>query len=127
MTASEAADGLRLEVEYSTTLFNKERMERLSEHLISLLEQAADHPDIAINQIDVLTKGERHRVLHDFNRTDGVFCKEMTIPELFEKQAEKTPDHPAVAFGDETISYRELNERANSLAFTLITSGPTPF
>ncbi|MCY9420460.1 non-ribosomal peptide synthetase, partial [Bacillus paralicheniformis] len=126
VTASEAADGLRLEVEYSTTLFNKERMERLSEHLISLLEQAADHPDIAINQIDVLTKGERHRVLYDFNRTDGVFCKEMTIPELFEKQAEKTPDHPAVAFGDETISYRELNERANSLAFTLRQKGVGP-
>ncbi|MEC1022070.1 bacitracin non-ribosomal peptide synthetase BacA [Bacillus paralicheniformis] len=126
VTASEAADGLRLEVEYSTTLFNKERMERLSEHLISLLEQAADHPDVAINQIDVLTKDERHRVLYDFNRTDGVFCKEMTIPELFEKQAEKTPDYPAVAFGDETISYRELNERANSLAFTLRQKGVGP-
>ncbi|MEB3130340.1 bacitracin non-ribosomal peptide synthetase BacA [Bacillus paralicheniformis] len=126
VTASEAADGLRLEVEYSTTLFNKERMERLSEHLISLLEQAADHPDVAINQIDVLTKDERHRVLYDFNRTDGVFCKEMTIPELFEKQAEKTPDHPAVVFGEETISYRELNERANSLAFTLRQKGVGP-
>ncbi|MCY9332377.1 amino acid adenylation domain-containing protein, partial [Bacillus haynesii] len=126
VTASEAAAGLRLEVEYSTTLFNKERMERLSEHLISLLEQAADHPDVAINQIDVLTKDERHRVLYDFNRTDGMFCKEKTIPELFEEQVEKMPDHPAVVFGDETISYRELNEKANSLAFTLRQKGVGP-
>ncbi|WP_275667432.1 non-ribosomal peptide synthetase [Bacillus swezeyi] len=126
VTASEALAGLRLEVEYCTALFKKERIERLSEHLISLLQKAAENPDIELNQIDVLTESERNRILSGFNRTDRAFCKEKTIPELFEEQAEKTPDHPAVVFGDKKLTYKELNERANHLAFILREKGVGP-
>lgn len=126
VNASESANGLILEVEYCTALFKKERIERLAEHLINLLQKAAENPDIELNQIDVLKKAERNRILQGFNRTDGAFCKEKTIPQLFEEQAEKTPDHTAVVFADDKITYRELNERANHLASILREKGVGP-
>ncbi|MBS4161789.1 AMP-binding protein, partial [Klebsiella pneumoniae] len=123
VNASESANGLILEVEYCTALFKKERIERLAEHLLNLLQKAAENPDIELNQIDVLKKAERNRILQGFNRTDGAFCKEKTIPQLFEEQAERTPEKTAVVYGGSSITYRRLNEKANQLARTLKKKG----
>ncbi|MEK5097378.1 amino acid adenylation domain-containing protein [Bacillus sp. FSL W8-0848] len=126
VNASESRDGLTLEVEYCTALFKKERIERLAKHLIHLLKAAAENPDIELNKMDVMGEAEKHKILYEFNRTDGEFCKEKTIPELFEEQAERTPDHPAAVFGDDKITFRELKERADHLASILREKGVGP-
>jgi non-ribosomal peptide synthetase component F len=69
-----------------------------------------------MHQVAVLSDQERHQQLVEWNATEVAYPRECTIHALFEQQAAKTPDAPAVVFGQERLTYRELNERANRLA-----------
>ena len=71
----------------------------------------------------MLTEAEKQQLLHDFNATAAEYPREQTIHELFEEQVERTPDHIAVVFEDQQLSYRELNARANQLARVLQEKG----
>ncbi len=73
-----------------------------------------------------MSEEEKDIILHTFNheKTDGP--KNKTLSRLFEERAEKTPDHPAVIFEDQQLTYRELNEKANQLAWLLREKGVKP-
>ncbi|MGH3088791.1 MAG: AMP-binding protein, partial [Rubrobacteraceae bacterium] len=73
-----------------------------------------------------MTPAERHQVLVEWNDTDAEYPRHLSAHQLFEAQAEKTPDLPALVFEGETLSYRELNERANRLAHHLRRRGAGP-
>ncbi|PEU19965.1 non-ribosomal peptide synthetase, partial [Bacillus wiedmannii] len=124
--ASELEDGLGLEVEYCTALYKKETIEGFSEHFINILKKVVVNPDINLCEIDILTENEKNMVLREFNNTKGKYAKEKTIPELFEEQVAKTPNNVALVFENQRITYKELNERANSLAFILREKGVGP-
>ncbi|WP_139487922.1 non-ribosomal peptide synthase/polyketide synthase [Brevibacillus dissolubilis] len=124
--ADETQDGWKLEVEYCTALFTKERMQRFSEHFIQLLQKAAQQPSLRLCDIDMLTEAERNTMLFDFNNTQAPYAKEKTLTELFEEQVEKTPDQIALVFEDTSLTYRELNERANNIAYVLRQKGVGP-
>ncbi|WP_052675795.1 non-ribosomal peptide synthetase [Paenibacillus sp. IHBB 10380] len=117
--AVEGEGKLYFHVEYGSRLFRQETMERWSSHWLRLLEQVADQPEIKLSDIELLTEEEREQVLVSFNETEAPYPREKTISELFEEQAEKTPEQVAVVCGGEQMTYRELNERANQLARTL--------
>ena len=74
----------------------------------------------------MLLAEERRRILVEFNRTDRDFLRERTLHELFEAQAARTPDSPAVYFGNQMVTYRELSARANRLARRLSKLGVGP-
>ncbi len=69
--------------------------------------------------ISYLSESDRNLILEKFNSTSVSYSGGQTIVDLFESQVERTPDHVAVIFGDEQLSYREINERANQLAHYL--------
>jgi enterobactin synthetase component F len=103
--------------------------EALAEHqrrfvflLSQLATQAAEKP---LHALELLSADERQLLLVDFNATDRD-VPEATLPELFESQAARTPDAVAVMHADESLTYRELNERADRLARRLIGSGVGP-
>src|SRR5215470_14578791 len=82
--------------------------------------------EAALNGRSELTENERRQLLEEWNETTVAFPKRVCVHELFEAQVARTPDRVAVRFGEETLSYRELNEQANQLARHLRSLGVSP-
>jgi aspartate racemase len=74
----------------------------------------------------VLSEKDRFQLLYEFNNTKAEYPKDKALQELFEEQAEKTPNNLAVIFGDRKLTYQELNERSNQLARRLRERGVRP-
>ena len=113
-------------IEYCTDLFKEETIKRLSNHFINILADITEHPSKKLKDVDILSEKERHQLLVEFNDTAAEFSKDKTIHQIFEEQAEKTPDNIALVFNDETMTYKQLNEKANRLAHTLRANGVGP-
>jgi len=116
LRASEIKEGIKFNLEYSTSLFKKETMERLSNHFVNILREITEDPMIKLKEIDMLSPEEKTHILYGLNNTEADYPRNRTIHELFEEQVERTPDNTAVVFGDRKLSYSELNERSNQLA-----------
>ncbi|MCQ8156317.1 AMP-binding protein, partial [Vibrio parahaemolyticus] len=71
-------------------------------------------------------EAEKQKLLFDFNDTVRDFSGSRTVYQLFEEQAERTPEHAAVKFKNDHLTYRELNEKASRLARTLRNCGVQP-
>ncbi|XVQ85648.1 amino acid adenylation domain-containing protein [Microbispora siamensis] len=112
-------------VQYAADLFDRETVEALGERLVRLLAAAAGDPDRPIGDLEILSGRERREVLADWNHPGREIVRS-TVPELFAAQAARTPDAPAVVFGDTELSYAELDARANRLARHLIGLGAGP-
>ncbi len=120
-----APAGISAAFEYAVDLFDRATVEALAARLTRLLRQVAADPGRRISQLDLLTAVERRRLLLDWNDT-ARDLPGATVPELFEQQAARTPDAPAVLSADAELTYGELNARANRLARHLITLGAGP-
>ncbi|HEX3560510.1 MAG TPA: amino acid adenylation domain-containing protein [Pyrinomonadaceae bacterium] len=105
--------------EYNTDLFDADTIKRMAGHLRTLLEGVVADPSRRISELPLLTDAERRRLLLEWNDTRAVYPRDLCAHQLFEAQAERTPDAVAVALEDERLSYRELNARANMLAHYL--------
>ena len=109
---------INLTFEFSTKLFNKEFIENLSENFVNILNVITNNINIKIADIDMLSEDVKQKILYGFNDTQKDYPNK-TFSTLFEKQVEKTPNNIALVFGDKSLTFRELNEKANSLAFLL--------
>ena len=94
--------------------------------LENMLETLETKPGTPVYAIEMLPSAERHQLLHGWNATPAALPANEYVHELFEAQAEKTPEAIAVTFEDRQLSYAELNRRANQLAHHLIASGLRP-
>ena len=122
----EGPSGLTALFEYSTDLFDAATVERLSAHLVILLEGIVANPSAAVAALPILPAAERQTLLVDFNRTAIPFAKGSTLHGTFEAHAARQPGAPALIFEGQTLSYRELDERANQLAHHLRARGVGP-
>jgi amino acid adenylation domain-containing protein len=118
--------GIGGHLEYSTDLFNRDKIERMARHFQTLLEGIAADPDQSIANLPIMTEAERHRILFEWNDTRADYPKDKCIHQLFEEQVERTPDAVAVKYEDQQLTYQDLNHRANHLARYLISSGVGP-
>ena len=91
-----------------------------------LLEYALTQPDAPVSRLQLITKEELHRIVNELNQTQFDFPREKCIHQLFEEQVEQTPDAVALFRNDTSITYFELNRRANVLAKHLQTLGVGP-
>ncbi|GMQ55845.1 hypothetical protein AN1V17_02370 [Vallitalea sediminicola] len=123
LNALEQENKIIISIDYYTKLFNKSSVERLGKHYLSILKNIATNTEMKLGQIDLLSDEEKNLILHNFNNTKIEYPRNKTIQELFEIQAEKTPDNIAVVFEDNKLTYKELNEKANSLAKLLRNKG----
>src|ERR1700720_1535317 len=98
-------------------------MQRALEQLAEALESAPEGP---VPQLDVLPPAERTLLLHTWNQTQAPYPQDRCIHQLFEAQAEKTPDAIALVQDDIQLSYAQLNAQANRLAHRLIERGIRP-
>ncbi|MFD4259397.1 non-ribosomal peptide synthase/polyketide synthase [Streptomyces sp. NPDC058534] len=122
--------GLDLAVEFSTELFDAGTVRTLTERLLRLLTEVAADPGVRLGDVDVLVPGEHHDLLVTANRPDGAPASPSpvtaTLPELFERQAARHPGRTALTFEGTTLSYADLNARANRLARLLTARGIGP-
>ncbi len=109
--------------EYNPDLFKKTTIEKFAEHYLTVLESVIDNPAIKISEVDLLSETEKHQLIHEFNKTSAVYPSNLLIHQLFEAQADKKPDDVAVIFSDDSLTYCELNEKANQLAWRLRDKG----
>ena len=122
----DAAQGLTGRCLYNTDLWDKSTIIRMLGHYQTLLGGIVSNPDRRISDLPLLTEGERQQILVEWNRTEVACRKDRCLHELFAEQVERTPEAAAVVFGDQRLTYRELNEHANQLARQLQKSGVGP-
>lgn len=122
----DSSEGLVAMAEYNTDLFGAETIVWTLEHFRNVLRRVVDDPDQHLSQISLLTPAEERRLLVEWNRTEASYPRGECLHELIESQVRKTPDATAVVCGNERLSYRELNRRANQLAHCLCHSGVGP-
>lgn len=116
LTAAPDAEGLLLSFQYDAKAFEATHVARLAARFQRLLESAADSPISAVESLELLGEEERRMLLFDFNSTAEEFGGESLVHGLFEAQAARTPAAVAVEFEAETVTYAELEGRANRLA-----------
>jgi len=120
----EGSEGtLGVTIEYRRDLFRPETITRLAGHYRTLMEGAAAHPDHRLSALPLVAEAELSRILVDWNATASDYPRERSIHGLFEDQAKATPDAVAVVFEGTTLTYRELDRRANCLAHYLRSLG----
>ncbi|HET6977262.1 MAG TPA: amino acid adenylation domain-containing protein [Pyrinomonadaceae bacterium] len=122
----ESPTGIQGEWIYNTDLFDASTIERMNGHFQTLLAGIVTNPQHALCDLPLLTNAERKLLLEDWNETPVADPQALCLHELFEAQAERTPEAVALVFGDERLNYRELNERANQVAHHLQVAGIGP-
>jgi amino acid adenylation domain-containing protein/non-ribosomal peptide synthase protein (TIGR01720 family) len=123
---SRNGDGLSGAFEYSRELFDAQTIERWAGYFVCFLEAIAEDPDRRIGELPLMSAHERAALLRHWNDTSSPYPREVGLAALFETQVAKTPDATALEFGEEQLSYRQLDERANRLAWYLRASGVGP-
>ena len=111
---------------YRHCLWEKTTIERLMGHFLMLLEGIVADADQRISDLPLLSAVERQQLLVQWNDTAVAYPQDRCVHEMFEGQAERTPDAVAVVFEEQELTYRQLNERANRLAHQLRSLGVGP-
>ncbi|MGA5292083.1 amino acid adenylation domain-containing protein, partial [Streptomyces pseudogriseolus] len=117
--------GARCRLEYATSLFDQDTAEALAQRFVRVLGRLVADPERAVATVDVLDETERERW---FTRSGDRAAEvpDLTVPQLFESQAARTPDAPALECDGRTLTYRELDHRANGIARELVRRGAGP-
>lgn len=114
---------IHIAYDYRIDLYNKEDIDALHERILSMIHQILTKDELLLSDISIITPKEKYEILYGFNHTDAEYPKDKTVIELFEEQVVKTPNHVAVKINDASMTYQELNEKANQLAYSLIDFG----
>ncbi|MFL5357704.1 amino acid adenylation domain-containing protein, partial [Archangium sp.] len=113
-------------LEYSTDLFEASTAARMMRNFLELLGAACSTPDQEVARLPLLSEEERHRLLVEWNDTAVDFPREACLHQLVEAQVERTPEAVALVFEGQSLTYRELDARANQLAWHLRSLGVGP-
>ncbi len=111
---------------YDTDLFEAATIRRTAGHFQNLLSAIVENPQQAVGELPLLSEAERHQLLREWNDTATEYPRDKCIHQLFEEQVEKTPDAVAVMFENQQLTYLQLNQRANQLAYHLKSLGVEP-
>jgi len=120
---TETSGGLLGTLEYDVDLFDRTTIQRLFGQYERLLAAVVAAPDRPLERVDLLSPEDRRQILAEWNDTAASYDRHRLVHQLFEAQAESRPDAVAVVFQGESLSYAELNRRANRLAHHLRSLG----
>ncbi len=126
LIVEETECGLTTSLEYDTGLFEEQTVARMLDHFQTLLEGIVADPGRRISELPLVGATERDQLLHKWNDGRSAYQQDACVHQLFETQAERTPDAIALVLEDEQLSYKELNRRANQLAHHLRKRGVGP-
>ena len=118
--------GGRSRLLYRTALFDRSTAEAVVARYLRLLDAAVAGPDTAVADLPLLDESELALVTGDWATGPALDVPSALVPELVERHAAATPDHPALVTAERTLTYAELNAEANRLARTLVARGAGP-
>jgi myxalamid-type nonribosomal peptide synthetase MxaA len=119
-------DGFSAVISYNAQIFDKPSIIRLSRHYQNILESMVQNRTQALSMLSMLDASEKKTILYDWNATDVPFPQDVVVHALFEEQVRKQPTAPALRFAGQTLSYQELDGRANQFAHHLRSLGAGP-
>ncbi|WP_084436877.1 non-ribosomal peptide synthetase [Aldersonia kunmingensis] len=111
---------------YATDLFDRDTISGFAERFLRILDAIATDPGRRLDRIEILADAERAQVLVERNATEQAIDTRTTLVSLYDQQVVRTPDATAVIFGEQSLTYREFDERVNRLARHLIDRGVGP-
>ncbi len=117
---------LRLDCRYNSDLFTQSTIQRWLGHFQTLLEGIVADSQQQVAELSLLSAGERRQILVERNDTQADHPRGQCVHELFEEQVARTPEAVAVVCGDQSLTYSELNQRADRLARELRRLGVGP-
>ncbi|HEV2763301.1 MAG TPA: condensation domain-containing protein, partial [Pyrinomonadaceae bacterium] len=126
LTVAEQGDSIHCALRYNTDLFDAPTVARLAGHFDTLLQSIAADPSRSLDELHLMGEAERRQLLVEWNDAAADYPRDVCVQQLFEAQAARTPDAPALVFEDTRLTYRELNARANRLAHHLRALGLGP-
>src|SRR5579859_1812027 len=126
LSITETPQGLSAQFEYNTDLFDAATITRMTEHFKTLLEGIVADPQQRLSELPMLSAAERQQLLVEWNATQVEYPQQWCIHQLFEQQVARTPNAIAVVFEKESLTYLELNQRANQLANHICSLGIVP-
>ncbi len=117
---------LKLTLKYDAGLFSENTVTRIMQHFLQLLQEISKQPHTPVSYLSLLTNGEKHQLLIQWNQTKRNYSENKTLHQLFVEQVERTPEDVAISYGDQKMTYKELNLRANQVAHFLQHLGVLP-
>jgi amino acid adenylation domain-containing protein len=122
---AEMPEGLCVKATYNTQLYEPATIRRMLGHYQTLLSGLVADPDQRLSHLPLLTPAERYQLFIEWNAT-AVPTPHQCVHQLFEAQVQRTPEAVALTFGDQSLTYQQLNQRANGLARCLEQRGVGP-
>ncbi len=123
LSVSETVDEFALDFEYSTDLFTRATIERFTQYFQNLITAVLARPAAKIMTLEIIGSTEKQQLIEGFNTTQADFPREKTVLQLFEEQAQKKPNNKALLEENNSLTYRELDQRANQVAHYLRNRG----
>lgn len=119
---TETEEGLRASINFRTSLFKRQRIERLAGHLVQLARSIVRQPETPLCELELLTEPESRELL-SYNQTAADYPKGSSLVDLWSAQVLKNPNAVAVVYRNIQMTYQEIDEAASRLATVLITQG----
>jgi amino acid adenylation domain-containing protein len=126
LTVLRHAPEMSFELHYDASRLESGAIRRIAGYYANLIAGVASDPGLALSRLPLLSQAERRQLVVDWNQTAATYPDERCLHELFEQQAARTPERPAVRAGDDVLTYGELNASANQLAHYLRRQGVGP-
>ncbi|MFQ3244132.1 MAG: amino acid adenylation domain-containing protein [Arenicella sp.] len=123
---TETLEGLEGSIEYRTSLYSPQTIERMAQHFIRLCQAIISTPTVKISELEFIGDAEKQQLLIDHNKTQVDYPKDKCIHQLFIEQVAINPDKVAVVYQDEALSYQQLYDKSHDLALYLQSLGVQP-
>ena len=112
-------NNLNIAYDYKISKYTEQEIEKVHNRILYMIKQILDDDTSLLKKLDIITPEEKKQILIDFNKTDITYPRDKTIIQLFEEQAKKHSSEIAVTFENESLTYKELDEKSNQLAHFL--------
>ncbi|WP_162197954.1 non-ribosomal peptide synthetase [Pseudoalteromonas rubra] len=119
-------NNVHVEFNFDRNFFNEDEIDAHVSRLTTMIADVVANPTMLIGDYTLATEQEIEQQLFDWNGNQVDYASQLTIQQVFEQQVTALPEHCALVFGETSLSYRALNERANQLAHYLVSQGVTP-
>ncbi|HLP47056.1 MAG TPA: condensation domain-containing protein, partial [Candidatus Kapabacteria bacterium] len=112
---SESA-GLKITFKYNGNVFDRDYVDRIAGHFLAVIDQVIANEKMMVRELEILSAEERNEILSDFNNTNSIYPKNISINRLIAEQVARTPDSISLLYKDQFIAYRELDRQTGRLA-----------
>lgn len=115
----------RLDYDYSVEALSEDKIQKINQSIMNLIQDALNNPDQTIGKLDMLSNSEQQLILNEFNQTEMDFNSHRTFIHMFKEKVRTIPEKIALVFENNELSYKEVNEKSNQLAAFILKKGVT--